>query len=641
MLPLRLNQFLFAAVTVLIVAAVVRLAVHDFFGLDGDDMFSLLVAANAPGKIISLMMSMQLDVHPPLHFLILKGWIALTGNGLLALRSMNLLLDLPIGALLMRLTGQSLGRRAALIAGVLWALCPVLIFADYLVRMYTMLALWSTAGLACIVQAQRVQGLRRIGWLVGAALFALIAVYTQIIGVLVLGVLLATILAQAILGRLRPREALAGVVSFGLAGLLSLPYLLPAWSALNADHKLGPQFSFYAFDSPLDVPGTVIAVLLTDRLLNTRIVLLALVPLFAVLTVLVWRRFGKRSAVIVIGFWTAIIALTAMIVVGHLYKTFYLAPFAPYALALVAGMVLLLPRRELRGGVLVAFCLLVGAGTLNDLDHTARDDPYAAAQFIEAHERPGDVILVAPDWAKDLFAYHYRGQLPIIGPFPGISPSMDLDGLLPVVTQGYRGVWIVRFQVPAVDPNNLLDGWFSRHAAYVTKVYPFNIPVSYYELAPQMIALPDYARPLDALFGELVALRGVYIPVTTGSARDTRLHPPSNWVQVVLYWESLKTGGAFQPRVRITNEIGQVFGSELSAPDDADLWHRMPVNTWQPGQIWQAISMVNLNPTMPPGVYNVEVMVLDPATNQPISASGKDSGSSWVIAGHFTVNAVP
>ena len=51
--------------------------------------------------------------------------------------------------------------------------------------------------------------------------------------------------------------------------------------------------------------------------------------------------------------------------------------------------------------MLVALCLLLGAGTLNDLDHTARDDPYAAAQFIEAHERPGDVILVAPDWAKD------------------------------------------------------------------------------------------------------------------------------------------------------------------------------------------------------------------------------------------------
>jgi len=262
----RLNRFIFAAVTVLIVAAAVRLAVHDFFGLDGDDMFSLLVAANPPTKIISLMMSMQLDVHPPLHFLVLKGWIALTSNGLLALRTMNLLLDLPIGALLIRLTGQSFGRRAALIADILWALCLVLVFADYLVRMYTMLALWSTVGLACVVQAQRVQGTRRIGWLAGAA---------------------------------------------------------------------------------------------------------------------------------------------------------------------------------------------------------------------------------------------------------------------------------------------------------------------------------------------------------------------------------------FQPRVRITNKFGQVFGSELSASDGADLWHRMPVSTWQPGQIWQAISIVNLNPATPPGVYNVEVTVLDPATNQPLSASGKDSGASWVIAGHFTVNATP
>jgi len=198
----------------------------------------------------------------------------------------------------------------------------------------------------------------------------------------------------------------------------------------------------------------------------------------------------------------------------------------------------------------------------------------------------------------------------------------------------------VRFQVPAVDPDGLLDGWFSRHAVYVTKVYPFNIPVSYYELTSQMAALPDYAQPLEARFGEKVALRGVYVPVTAGSARDTRLHPPSNWVQVVLYWESLRAGGAFQPRVRITDEVGQVFGGELTAPDNADLWHRAPVGTWQQGQIWQAISMINLNPTMSPGVYNVEVTVLDPATGQPMSASGKDSGASWVIAGHFTVRAI-
>ena len=195
----------------------------------------------------------------------------------------------------------------------------------------------------------------------------------------------------------------------------------------------------------------------------------------------------------------------------------------------------------------------------------------------------------------------------------------------------------MRFQVPAVDPDNLLNAWFSAHAVFGTKVYPMNIPVSYHDLAPQVATLPAYAHPLDARFGDVAALRGTYPPVSSGSARDTRLHPPSNWVQVVLYWQSLKPGMDFMPRVRFTDGYGQVFGGQLDDANGADLLHHAPIVTWKAGRLWQAIYNLNLNPDTPPGLYNIEVMVLDPATGQALPASGADAGASWVIAGHFTI----
>jgi hypothetical protein len=247
------------------------------------------------------------------------------------------------------------------------------------------------------------------------------------------------------------------------------------------------------------------------------------------------------------------------------------------------------------------------------------------------------MVLVAPDWAAEFFKYHYHGSSKVVGVFQGLTPSVDLDAILPFVTKDYQGVWLVRFQVPAIDPDDLLNKWFSTHAVIGTKVYPMNIPVSYYDLAPQKDALPAYAHPLDAQFGDVAALRSVYLPVQSGPASDKRLHPPSNWVQVILYWETLKSGADFKPRVRLTDSSGQVYGGEEPAGRDALLLNRAPVVTWKPGQIWEALYDLNLNPNTPSGVYNIEVTVLDPATGNPLPASGKDAGTSWVIAGHFTV----
>ncbi|MEP7284931.1 MAG: glycosyltransferase family 39 protein [Chloroflexota bacterium] len=627
------TKFIMLAAAILLVGFAIRLAVHDFFGLDGDDITSLIISRNDPATIINGLLALRLDIHPPLHYLVLKGWTTLAGDSLLSLHLMNILIDLLTGAVVMRCAVRLYGREGGLIAGVLWIVAPLLIFSGYLIRMYTLLTLFVTLGAYCAVLA--ISGDRRRMWWAGsAAMCGLAAVYTHSLGVIAfvgLGVVV-------ILGNLRRwKVVLAGLLWFVLAAFLTLPYLGPVWAYYRSGSKLGAQFSFYNFSDPLDIPGTLIAVLVAHRLITERLLILAMVPLAVLLSVLLWRRFGKRLMPVLFLFWIWVGAMSVLAWAAHIYKTFYLTAFAPLAIILLAGSLLMIPRRTIRTLLLVILVTLLGAGTLRDLDHSVRDDPVAAAQFIEQHERPGDMVLVAPDWAAELFKYHYHGNARVVGVFQGVTRGVDLDTILPFVTKDATGVWIVRFQVPATDPDNLLDEWFSTHAVFGTKVYPMNIPVSYYDLMPQKTVLPADAHPLDARFGDVVALRGVVLPVQQGSAHNTRLHPPSNWVQVTLYWESLKPGANFVPRVRFTDGNGQVFGGELNDNPTARLLSRDPVTSWQKGQIWESISTLNLNPDTPPGLYNIEVTVLDPATGQPLPTSGADAGTTWVIAGHYTI----
>jgi hypothetical protein len=673
-------------VAILLIGCAVRLTVHDYFGLDGDDVYSMLVSRNDPATLINGLLSLRLDIHPPLHYLLLKGWISIAGDSLLALRTMNMLIDLLTGAMLMRLVSRLFSRQGGLVAGLLWTFAPALVWSDYLIRMYSLLALCVTGSVWCLFEAThphphppstksqaawrgesmsasspslfaergtplgsnsdrenrassdpKGRGEVEHFWHIASAAFALAGLYTHSLGIVAIMVLILAILSMGIVGLIRWRNVLLGLGCYLIAIILALPYLTPIFNYYRSGTKLGAQYSFYAFGSIIDIPGTLLAVLLAHRLITSEIVILLLVPLFTLVSALVWWRYRKRIVPLLVIFWAIIVAMTALAYGPRIYKTFYLAPFVPIMLALLTGLVLIIPRRVLRAVVVIAFVVLCVQGTLNDLDHTARDDPFAAAQFVEQHERPSDMVLVAPDWAAEFFKYHYHGSSKVIGVFQGVTSTVDLDSILPFVTKAYQGVWLVRFQVPAVDPDDLLNKWFSAHAVTGTKVYPMNIPVSYYDLTPQKNTLPDYVHPLDAHFGDVVALRGVYLPVQTGSASDKRLHPPSNWVQVILYWESLKNGADFRPRVRFTDSYGQVYGGEETAGRDDLLLNRFPVITWKTGQIWEAFYDLNLNPQTPPGTYNIEVTVLDSTSGNLLPASGKDAGASWVIAGHFKV----
>src|SRR5258708_11276753 len=217
--------------------------------------------------------------------------------------------------------------------------------------MYTLLAVFIAGGMLCIVEANGRQFRGRVWCYIGAALCSLAAIYTHSLGIIAFIALASAVFVSSLP---RPRDLIAWLGTFAGAGGLSLAYVAPIWAYYRSGSKLGAQFSFYSFANPVDIPGTIIAVLIAHRLIAEHIVILIMVPLAAILTFLIWRRYGRRVTPLLVALWVSIAAISGLTLFAHIYKTFYVAPFAPLALAFLVGVILLVPRCIWRGLLLTA-----------------------------------------------------------------------------------------------------------------------------------------------------------------------------------------------------------------------------------------------------------------------------------------------
>jgi uncharacterized membrane protein len=82
------------------------------------------------------------DIHPPLYFWALHGWVSLFGTSLPALQGFNLFLELLILGVLVWVGCQVFGSLSAgLLLGATWFLSPIAIKTAFWVRQYTFLGL--------------------------------------------------------------------------------------------------------------------------------------------------------------------------------------------------------------------------------------------------------------------------------------------------------------------------------------------------------------------------------------------------------------------------------------------------------------------------------------------------------------------
>jgi hypothetical protein len=103
--------------------------------------------------------------------------------------------------------------------------------------------------------------------------------------------------------------------------------------------------------------------------------------------------------------------------------------------------------------------------------------------------------------------------------------------------------------------------------------------------------------PLQANFGDLIALRGYQVSPKVGQAgRDLAL---------TLYWQALaEIPLDYTVFVHVLGPDGQV-----AAQDDNGPWWEVPLptSTWQPGENLRDRHTLHLPPDLPPGTYHLQI----------------------------------
>jgi hypothetical protein len=381
------------------------------------------------------------ESHPPLFYAILRGWISVFGATDAAMMVLPVVfgtLQIPAAYVAGRLF---FSQRTALIAAVLTCISPALVEFSGLLRPYSLLPLCVLLGAIFLILA--IEKGRWESWL-GFTLTLLALSLTHNWALLTgVGYLAAVFASIPLFPRDRSRTLIEAAVSFGLVGLLYLPWLP---TALHQSGNAGyPPLELDGLSGIVRVAGTTFFMILRSTFIGIpnemgmRIFLVS-VSLAAVLSIwgLAAASRSSQSRHVVARQRTPLIdrrqrmALRVFLVIPLVAMAAALALSARSNLLLQRCIVMLTPL------ILVAFAFLIDrkwerfrgtAGALqlaggiclvfvgNNLGGLAsildppRSNARELANSVGHLTRADDFMIVAPVWIASSFNYYYRQPL--------------------------------------------------------------------------------------------------------------------------------------------------------------------------------------------------------------------------------------
>ena len=422
------------------------------------------------------------DVHPPLYFMLLHGWMALFGDSLVSIRTLSVLPGIAtvwLGIWLVRLIAT---QRAALLAGFLLALLPTAVRYSQEVRMYSLMGLWLIG--ATIALVYWVKAPHKHRYLVSYTVLMAAAFYTHYFTVFcVIAHWLYLLLNGRSTGWLIKRRAwwLANVAIV----LLFLPWLPGLLDLLQhmGELKSGGDVDWEPAVDARSLPAMTWQFLIQDEGDSLSWPLFWLVPL-ALLGGAVWMAVRdstphKFTTLIVIYTLLPILAIYAVSFVSPLFIERYVM-FAALGLPLLVAIAadrLLTHKRTLAIAFLTLFAgtEVVGlrSNFSNDADHFDRLVERVNQQFL-----PGDRIVVSDlFWYFSYVYYNKTGFEPMLYTPPmdsgasgrpnnyGFGTLVNADGAkiyvdrLADLPAGTGRVWLISSKVQPDDFGPIPTGW--------------------------------------------------------------------------------------------------------------------------------------------------------------------------------------
>ncbi len=552
------------------------------------------------------------DVHPPLYYLLLRGWRELAGESEFGLRSLSAfagILSVAASAVLARRWWRSVTAGAA--AALLAAVSPPLIYYSQEARMYELLALLaalSTLLLAALLPALAMDGRSRRPVLLAALYVSAVVagLYTHYFFPAVLVV--HNLIALVFLWRHRWRALWAWAGIMVAAFLLYLPWL-PIFLRQTGGRP-GNEIGFVAFlgEAACWLALGATAGAQAARWAGPALLLLALVALWP------WplssRRLGWR---IVLAVASVALPVLLMWLVQATRPAFYkfMVAAVPFLVLLWARGAALLLRGARRGRARPVFAValvavsaagLLGAGqTLANLYANpayARADYRGMAARIAADDHPNaGIILDAPNqW--EVFTYYHREGAPVY-PLPRGGPDAALiTAELEEIAARHDRLYVLFWGEAERDPERLVERLLDAHAFKATDEWVGDVRFVVYAVPPEPITTME--TRVGIRFGEAITLRGY-----TVRGEEVR---PGDIVQVTLFWE---TDRRLEQRYKVFLHLLDDEGRPLAQRDSEPGGGLALTTTWEPGEPVIDNHGVLVPPELAPGAYQLALGLYD------------------------------
>jgi len=543
------------------------------------------------------------DVHPPLYFWSLWGWVQLAGESEFAMRMLSLAFGVLTVAVVYSLGSLVGGRTVGSLAALLTSLSRFHIWWSQEMRMYVLAGLAGTLSIYFFLRwlraersdalPSRVAHLSPSPWLFLYVLASVSALYTIfLIGALLL-VQNIVILIILIWPRGYRRKSLLpkwiasqGAILVALGAWLALAWgRMSTWSVAKT---FAPRL-FARLYATLLITGV-----------SVNIERYAWAVLFPFLVLLVggglllgkWWRDRHRYKPQVLDTLTLVLAFALppiAIYVASLPRALfytpriearYFLPFAPAFWTLLAWSVVLIGKRWRAigwacGSVLLALWIAFLPGYYSG--RLLRDKLQTMVRTIISQAEPGDAVLLDSGGRFPVFLYYYD-RIPDTcwrPPPPMLTVSREetilsaskVDAEMTSIAKAYRRIWLAEVDVNLTDPERLVRSWlderyemiWSRGYAH-TALYLY-APEGQPSLRTVSSYMPQY--PLDEPMGTEGLLRGWEMPVATFTFGDT--------IHVSLLWDLTP----IEPvSLALRNPLGQVVLRRHAGPSDERQYQR-------------------------------------------------------------------
>jgi hypothetical protein len=593
----------------------------DLQSLWGDEGISLL-RASLPFE--EMMRALPRE-HVPGYWLLLRAWLSVAGTTDFALRFLSVLPSVLAIAFAYRLAADLGSRRAGLVAALLLATSAFQVWYAQEARMYSWLA---AMGIGSTWLLWRLLNARKPALpFVGYVLLVSAAINLHFYGLLIP-------LAHAVFAGiwlLRTRNWRSFLI-WAAAGVSVLLLYVPWWARLleagefqgccpALDPILLPWRFFTAYTVGDAMPDSLRAWLPW--------VYLALIPIG------VWSWF-RRS---VLGGWllccAAFVPLAAAFAValvtrGYYHERYTIFLSVPLAMAVGGAFsvfeVDIGPFRRWRRSsqaratlsVLLAALVLAGlvSANLAALSRLRTDSSVQKADFraiarrIEAAELPGDVILVHGLDPREVFMHYYEGQLPVEN-IQQLVGHNEVDAALAVITNGRQRAWVLHYN----PPPTAIEYWLASHAwlADRTKYGNENLTLSEYGLQ----GLPQSELLQDIAFGEKLRLASVAV---AGGVQGGLKFRAGDLLGVTTTWDVLARPPSLSFSLRLIDEEGRAWQSTDYVPLEGSA----TTQDWQAGTTAEDRRGFVLAPDLPPGTYQLFLVLYDPTTGVPVRVGERD-----------------